>query len=135
MIVNPTRHGRTSARACALGLLLAVSAPMLAEAQQPASANGRALSLDDAIRLAARESEVLQIARSGISRATGQVHIARSQYLPQLGGNLTYARALKSQFEALAGGGGPDTGTTPQPQSLCTPPLPANPTPADRAAA
>ena len=108
---------------------------MLAAAQQPAPASGRALSLDDAIRLAARESEVLQIARAGISRATGQVHIARSGYLPQVGGNLTYARALKSQFEALAGGGGPDTSTTPQPQSLCTPPLPDNPTPADRAAA
>ena len=135
MIVDPTRPGRTSARACALGLLLAVSSPMLAAAQQPAPATGRALSLDDAIRLAARESEVLQIARAGISRAAGQVHIARSRYLPQLGGNLTYSRALRSQFEALAGGGGPDTSTTPQPQSLCTPPLPDNPTAADRAAA
>ncbi|HKP14573.1 MAG TPA: TolC family protein [Gemmatimonadaceae bacterium] len=120
---------------CALGLLLAVSAPMLAAAQQPAPGTSRGLSLDDAIRLAARESEVLQIARAGISRATGQVHIARSQYLPQLGGNLTYSRALKSQFEALATGGGPDTSTTPQPKSLCTPPLPENPTAADRAAA
>jgi outer membrane protein len=135
MIVTSTRPGRTSARVCALGLLLAVSSPMLAAAQQPAPASGRALSLDDAIRLAARESEVLQIARAGISRADGQVHIARSQYLPQLGGNLIYSRALKSQFEALASGSGPDTSTTPQPQSLCTPPLPANPTAADRAAA
>ena len=95
MIVNPTRPGRSSARACALGLLLAVSSPMLAAAQQPAPAAGRALSLDDAIRIAARESEVLQMARAGISRAAGQVHIARSEYLPQVGGNLTYARAAE----------------------------------------
>jgi len=137
MIVPSTRPGGTGVRACALGLLLAVSSPMLAAAQQtaPASTSGRALSLDDAIRLAARESEVLQIARAGISRAAGQVHIARSQYLPQLGGNLTYSRALRSQFSALAGGGGPDTSTAPQSKALCTPPIPDNATPADRAAA
>jgi len=138
MIVHPTRPGRTGVRACALGLLLAVSSPILASAQQETQAptNARALSLDDAIRLAARESEVLQIARAGISRAAGQAHIARSQYLPQLGGNLTYSRALRSQFAALAGGGGgTDTSTTPQAKALCTPPLPDNPTPADRAAA
>jgi outer membrane protein TolC len=137
MIVNPTRPGRTSARACALGLLLAVSSPMLAVAQQsaPAAAAPTALSLDDAIRIAARESEALQIARAGITRAGGQVRVARSQYLPQLGGNLAYSRALRSQFQALANGGGPDTSTTPKPQSLCTPQLPDNPTPEQRAAA
>ena len=81
MIVNPTRPGRTSARACAFGLLLAVSSPMLVAAQQstPAAANTTALSLDDAIRIAARESEALQIARAGITRAGGQVRVARSQ--------------------------------------------------------
>jgi outer membrane protein TolC len=136
MIVHPTRPGRTSARACALGLLLAVSTPMLATAQQsaPAPVNTSALSLDDAIRIAARESEALQIARAGITRAGGQVRVARSQYLPQLGGSLAYSRALRSQFQALASGGG-DTSTTPKPQSLCTPALPENPTPEQRAAA
>ncbi|HEU4723521.1 MAG TPA: TolC family protein [Gemmatimonadaceae bacterium] len=125
-------------RAGALGLLLAVSSPVIAAAQQPtapAAGAGRALSLDDAIRLAARESEALQIARAGISRASGQLRVARSQYLPQLNSSLSYSRALRSQFEALAGGGGADTGSTPQPKSLCTPPLPENPTPAERAAA
>ena len=138
MIVHPTRLRRIRVRAGALGLLLAVSSPVIAAAQQPtapAAGAGRALSLDDAIRLAARESEALQIARAGISRATGQLRVARSQYLPQLASNLSYSRALRSQFEALAGGGGADTGTTPQPKSLCTPPLPENPTPAERAAA
>ena len=124
-------------RACALVLLLVVSSPVIAAAQQaaPAAGAGRALSLDDAIRLAASESEALQIARAGITRASGQLRVARSQYLPQVNSSLGYSRALKSQFEALAGGGGPDTSTTPQPQSLCTPPLPDNPTPEQRAAA
>jgi outer membrane protein TolC len=136
MIVHSTRPGRTSARACALGLLLAVSSPMLALAQQaaPAASNTTALSLDDAIRIAARESEALQIARAGVTRAGGQVRVARSQYLPQLGGSLAYSRALRSQFQALASGRG-DTSTTPKPQSLCTPALPDNPTPEQRAAA
>ena len=137
MIVHPTRPGRSSARACALGLLLAVSSPVLATAQQPAPANtsSTALSLDDAIRLAARESEALQIARAGITRANGQLRVARSQYLPQVGGSLAYSRALRSQFQALAGGGGGDTSTAPKPQSLCSPALPENPTPEQRAAA
>jgi len=118
-------------------LLLTVAAPALAAAQQsdePPPAR-RALTLDEAINLAARQSEQLQIARAGIRRAGGQVRQARSGYLPQLNSNLQYARALRSQFSALAGGGGTDTSTTPKPQSLCTPPLPANPTQADRAAA
>src|SRR5215207_4933411 len=137
MIVHSTRPARTRARVCTLGLLLAVSSPVVASAQQPTAtaAGARPLSLDDAIRLAARESEALQIARAGGSRAGGQLRIARSQYLPQLNSSLSYSRALRSQFEALAGGGPPDTATAPQPQSLCTPPLPANPTPEQRAAA
>src|SRR3982750_2707851 len=137
MIVHWTRQHRHRTRAYALGLLLSVVAPALAGAQQPGAAavRGRTLSLDEAIRLAARESEALQIARAGLYRAGGQLRQARSGYLPQLNGSLSYARALRSQFSALASGGGPDTNTAPQPQSLCTPPLPANPTPQERAAA
>src|SRR5919112_5869185 len=56
MIVHPTRPARIRARVRTLGLLLAVSSPVVAAAQQPtAPAGARALSLDDAIRLAARE--------------------------------------------------------------------------------
>jgi outer membrane protein TolC len=61
----------------------------------------RALSLDEATRIAERESENLQIARAGIDRARGQQLQARSQYLPQLNGSLQYTRTLKSQFEVL----------------------------------
>src|SRR6478672_5681662 len=137
MIVHRTRRQTHRARACALGLLLAVVAPALASAQQPDEPPPprRALTLDEAIRLAAKESEQLQIARAGVSRASGQLRQARSGYLPQLNSNLQYARALRSQFSALASGNTADTSTAPKPQSLCTPPLSNNPTQAERAAA
>ena len=140
MIDDRTRTGSDRVRSRALVLLLAVMSPALspatASAQQPtAAAPGRALSLDDAIRLAARESEALDIARAGVSRANGQLRQARSQYFPQLNSSITYARTLRSQFAALASSSGPDTSTTPKPQSLCAPSIPANATPAERAAA
>jgi len=82
MIVHRTRRQTHRARACALGLLLAVVAPALARAQQPDEPPPprRALTLDEAIRLAAKESEQLQIARAGVSRASGQLRQARSGY-------------------------------------------------------
>lgn len=137
MNVDWTRRGRRRARA--LGLLLAVMSPAIAGAQQPAAGAPPAttLSLDEAIRLAARESEALQIARAGIARASGQVKQARSQYLPQLNSNLAYARALRSQFSALASGSSDSSPTTsaPKPQSVCAPQIAANATLAERAAA
>ena len=77
------------------------------EAQQPTPARPagavtpRGLSLDEALRIAERESESIQIARAGTDRARGQQLQARSQYLPQLSGSLQYTRTLKSQFSAL----------------------------------
>jgi outer membrane protein len=137
MIDDRTRTGRDRARTRALVLLLAVMSPAMAAAQQAPAATQttRSLSLDEAIRLAARESEALQIARAGLSRAGGQVKQARSQYMPQLNSTISYARTLRSQFAALASSSGPDTNTAPKPQSLCTPPIPANATPAERNAA
>ena len=131
MNVDRTRGGRY--RAHALALLLAVMSPAMAGAQQPVAA----LSLEDAIRLATRESEALQIARAGITRASGQLKQSRSQYYPQLNSSLAYARTLRSQFSALAGGS-PDSNATssaPKPQSVCAPQIPATATPAERAAA
>jgi outer membrane protein len=120
-------------------LAMAVLAPSLAIGQQsgsPAAGNPavRPLSLDEAIRLAARESEVLQIARAGITRAEGLQQQARSLYLPQVNGNVTYARTLRSQFSALASGS-PDTSTTPQPKALCSPFIAADASQAERDAA
>ena len=90
----------------ATAVLASPVAPRALTAQQPAptraaSGTPRALSLDEAMRIAERESESVQIARSGVDRARGQLMQARSQYLPQLNGSLQYTRTLKSQFSAL----------------------------------
>ena len=127
---------RVLGRASAL-LLLGFSSTLGAQQPAPAPSNvasARALSLDEAIRLAARESEQLQVARAGITRARGQQQEARSHYLPQLTGSLAYARTLRSQFAALAGSP-TDTASVPQLQAVCAPDIPANATPAQRAAA
>lgn len=128
-------------------LTIALAAPFAfapAHAQQPAPAStspavstpaARTLSLDEAIRLAARESEALQIARAGVTRAEGQQKQARSLYLPQLNGNVSYARTLRSQFSALANSSSPDTSTAPKPQALCTPFIPPDASQAERDAA
>jgi outer membrane protein len=141
MNASPIRVAARRAMLRPVLLLVAVTFPVAgARAQQPAvrdtaasrPAAGRALTLDEALRLADRESEALQVARAGVSRAEGQQRQARSQYLPQVGTNLAYNRTLKSQFEALAGGGPTTPATT---QALCTPPIPAGATDAERAAA
>jgi outer membrane protein TolC len=125
-------------------LLLALTlplSPLSLAAQQPVVASAadspapRPLSLDEAIRLAARESEVLQIARAGVSRAAGQQKQARSLYLPQLNGNVSYARTLRSQFSALANSAPADTSTAPKPQALCAPFVAPNASQAERDAA
>ncbi len=67
----------------------------------------RALSLDEAVRIASQQSEAVQVARAGVTRAEGQVLQARSQRLPQLSGTAGYTRTLKSQFSALAGTAAP----------------------------
>ena len=83
------------------------------QAQQPAPARAtaaagtpRSLSLDEAMRIAERASEALQIAGAGVERARGQQLQARSQYMPQLNGSLQYTRTLKSQFEVARLSGG-----------------------------
>jgi outer membrane protein TolC len=99
-----------------------------------ASAQVRQISLDEAIKLADRTSETIDVARAGVLRAQGQQLVARSQFLPQVNASVGYAKTLKSQFEGLASSG-PDTNTGPSFESLCTPNIPANATPAERQAA
>jgi outer membrane protein TolC len=89
------------------------------------------VSLEEAIALADRSSETVDIARAGVTRANGQQLIARSQFLPQLNATASYARTLASQFEGFSFGG-PDTNTF---RSLCTPEIPSGATPAERQAA
>jgi outer membrane protein TolC len=82
----------------------ALTSPLSAQqpnAARPASTTPRALSLQEALQIAVRASETVQIAQAGVDRARGQVMQARSQYMPQLSGSLQYTRTLKSQFSAL----------------------------------
>jgi outer membrane protein len=99
----------------------------------PAAA--RRLSLEEALRAAEGQSEAVQIARAGLTRAQGTRYQARSQYLPQLNGTASYQRTLRSQFQGFSLGGGADTSTTPKPQALCAPAIPANATQAQVQAA
>ena len=92
----------------------------------------RQVSLEDAIRLADRTSETVELARAAITRASGQQWIARSQFLPQVNGSVGYTKTLKSQFSGFSVAG--DT-TTPTFQSLCTPNIPPGATAAQRQAA
>jgi len=70
----------------------------------------RPLSLDEAMKIAERQSENLQIARAGVDRARGQVLQAKSQYLPQLSGSVQYIRTLQSQFDVLRNSAQPQPG-------------------------
>ena len=90
--------GAIAVAAAALAMPLSAQQP---NAARPASTTPRALSLQEALQIAERASETVQIAQAGVDRARGQVMQARSQYLPQLSGSLQYTRTLKSQFSAL----------------------------------
>ena len=136
---------RTQTRGVAIAVLGALVAlvgrpPRRLGAQQDTTraamtAASRRLSLDEALRAAEAQSEAVQIARAGLTRARGQWYQARSQYLPQLNATAGYARTLKSQFQGVSFGGGTDTSTTPKPQALCAPAIPANATAAEIQAA
>ncbi|HEX2208473.1 MAG TPA: TolC family protein, partial [Longimicrobium sp.] len=78
----------------------------------------RALTLEEALRLAEDASEPVQIARAGVTRSRGEVLQARSERLPQLSGTLSYTRALASEFEGIGGGGEVDS-TAPPPPVNC----------------
>jgi outer membrane protein TolC len=97
------RIGASIFAAAAFASLLAARAVSAQQpnAARPASSAARALSLDEALRIAERASENVQIAQAGVERARGQILQARSQYMPQLAGSLQYTRTLKSQFSAL----------------------------------
>jgi outer membrane protein TolC len=123
-----------------LALALAAGLAVPAAAQQPAAPRATPgtpvrLSLDEAVRIAQAQSQPVDIARSGVTRATGQRALVRSQYLPQLNGTAGYTKTLKSQFSDFASSGSSDSTSTPTSQSICTPFVPANATAEARAAA
>ncbi|HST06735.1 MAG TPA: TolC family protein [Gemmatimonadaceae bacterium] len=71
----------------------------------------RAISLDEAVRVAEAQSEQIRIARAGVQRAQGQQYQARSLKLPQLNASASYTRTLASQFSSI-GGSAPAVDTT-----------------------
>jgi len=90
------------------------TSPRRLDAQTTTPAVSRPLSLDEALRLAEERSEGVRIARAGVLRARGQQYQARSQYLPQFNGSVSFVKTLQSQFDALSrlGGGAPDTSSS-----------------------
>ena len=81
------------------------AAPAAAVAQQaPAGTAGTAVSLADALNMAAKVSHTIRTAEAGVSRSRGQQMQARSAYLPQLNGITNYQRTIQSQFAALSSG-------------------------------
>ncbi len=91
-------------------LLVLVFAPGVLGAQSTAS---QPLSLADAIRLAAQDSDALRLARAATDRAIGQQLQARARRMPQLSGTASYQRAIQLQFEEITkrlGSGGDGNG-------------------------
>jgi outer membrane protein len=123
---SPVRTARRAALAASSAALLLIAGS--ASAQQ---ARVVRVSLPDALQLAESRSEAVAIARAGLTRASGNRYIARSQLMPQLSGTAGYTKTLKSQFEGLSGPAPDTTG----PASLCAPRIPANATQAQRDAA
>ena len=96
------------ARTCGVFLAIATaSLPLGAQATDsthPGAATADSthrMSLDDALNLAESRSEDIAIAQAGVSRAHGQEVKARSGYLPQISGSLSYTRTLKSIFQGF----------------------------------
>ena len=112
---------KTSLTAAAL-LVPALTAAQItqpAAAVQTLATTPRAISLDEAVRLAEAQSEEIRIARAGVQRAQGQQYQARSQRLPQLNGSASYTRTLASQFESLGGAIPVDTTKPTPPPAPC----------------
>jgi len=109
-------------------LIAAILVPAFTGAQVPTSPPAvtmtgtapRAVSLDEAVRIAEAQSEQIRIARAGVQRAQGQQYQARSQRFPQLNGSASYTRTLASQFSSI-GGSAPAVDTTkpPAPPAPC----------------
>lgn len=59
------------------------------------------LSLDEALRIAAGESETVWVAEGGVMRAVGTEMSSRSALFPQVSGTASYTRTLRSQFDGL----------------------------------
>ena len=92
---------------------VAATLPVLAGAQGAApTTQPVAISLGDALRMAARVSHSVRAADAGVLRARGQQAQARSQYFPQLAATAGYQRTLQSQFQEISKRDAPTGGTS-----------------------
>ncbi|MCE2900946.1 MAG: TolC family protein [Gemmatimonas sp.] len=108
-----SRARRREALTCttAVAVLAMLGAAPMAVGAQMAP---RALSLAEALRLAAGTSEQVALARAAEQRARGQQTQARAALLPQLASTLNWQKQLQNQFAAIAsrsGNSGSGTGT------------------------
>jgi outer membrane protein TolC len=102
--------------ALVFAVTIATASPAIVSAQQPTIPTSQAtgtitLSLDDALRLVQSASQAIEVARSGVVRATGNRLQARSAYLPQLNATAGYTKTLESQFSSFAKSSGSSTPT------------------------
>ena len=118
----PTHAIRSMLRTIRSAAVTLILMPAALIAQQGVTGAPRALSLDEALRMAESQSEGVHIAQAGVLRAHGSQMQAFSQYLPQLSGSINYTRTLASQFSALRPGPAavPPVGTPPVPPADTT---------------
>lgn len=89
------------ARHAALSVLLATMLPALGVAQQATAPALRALTLDEAFRLAEPSSDDVRIAQNAATRARGQYLQTRATVLPQLTASANYSHTIQNQFTAI----------------------------------
>jgi outer membrane protein len=89
------------ARHAALSVLFATLLPALSAAQQATPVAGRALTLDEAFRLAEPSSDDVRIAQNAVTRARGQFLQTRASVLPQLTASANYSHQIQNQFTAI----------------------------------
>lgn len=100
----PDMSSLLSRRVGALILIPAFAAVAFATAASAQGASGAppiAVSLSDALRMAAGVSHTVNTAAAGARRARGQQRQARAQFFPQLSGGAGYQRTLQSQFAEI----------------------------------
>ena len=89
------------------------AADVAAPAAAPAASGGaRALSLEEALRLAEAAGEGVRIAVAEVDRARAQRREARSERFPQLDASSSYTRTLHSEFEDVDFDFGGDSGSS-----------------------
>lgn len=95
---RPVSHHSRTRRLGAILVGAMCAVPSLLPAQGAAL---QALSLADALRLAAGVSHAVRAAEAGVDRARGQQHQARAQYFPQVSAAVGYQRTIQSQFQEI----------------------------------